>query len=82
MKIINKFNKDNWEVVETGTEVHCIPLNDLFEHSLIINACQCEARIEWDDEDGNPLSIPVVVHNSYDGRELIEEDLDNHIKIK
>lgn len=43
---------------------HVIPVNDIWSH-LESDDCECEPRIE---EDGH-----VIVHNSYDGRELIEE---------
>lgn len=44
-----------------------IPLNDLKEHEES-TTCECNPRIEF-VENGNIL----VFHNSFDGRELIEE---------
>lgn len=51
---------------------HVYPLNDLREHTVDgddghVGKCDCNPRIEW--VNGSRL----VVHNSYDGRELLEE---------
>lgn len=72
IKIIDQKNKESWEVIDTDTEVHCVPINDIYDHSLLINACNCEAKIDWEDEEGNQLIRPVVIHNAYDGRKYLE----------
>ncbi len=48
---------------------HITPINDLKEHS---ESSMCECRPEVNFENGHML----VVHNSYDGRELTEQLLD------
>jgi hypothetical protein len=47
------------------TTVHVLPVNDLREH-VEGTLCWCRPRVE--EEDGGT----VVIHNSMDGRELIE----------
>ncbi len=42
--------------------IHVTPVNDTYSHEQSAD-CACDPSIEED----------VVVHNSYDGRELIEE---------
>jgi len=52
--------------------IHTYPLNDWIEHVTDDNgeACICEPRVEWfDEETGLPLGEPVVIHNAIDGRE-------------
>lgn len=56
--------------------VHVVPVNDLREHTVEDFDCECDPTIEWIDpetelpyEDG-----PLVIHNSWDGRELLEVD--------
>lgn len=46
--------------------VHVVPINDLKPHDDSI-ACACNPRLEF-VEGGST----VVVHNSYDGREIFE----------
>ena len=43
---------------------HVIPVDDFWEHEES-EGCMCKPRIE---ENGK-----LIVHNSYDGREIIEE---------
>ena len=55
--------------------IHILPVNDLKEHEES-STCDCNPRIEILD-DGEIM----VVHNSYDGREYIEElvsDINNN----
>ena len=54
--------------------VHTYPLNDLREHDLETTECSCDPYIEYVDEDiGLPYEDgPLVVHNSWDGREIME----------
>lgn len=44
---------------------HVLPINDLRDH-VEAEDCWCEPRIEEDDGG------TVVIHNSMDGRELVE----------
>ncbi|MEG2273218.1 MAG: hypothetical protein RSC05_13205 [Acinetobacter sp.] len=53
-------NKD-WGVYEYHESAHVVPINDIKEHSLE----DCKCGVKYDDG--------VYVHNSYDGRELLEE---------
>jgi hypothetical protein len=46
--------------------IHVYPLNDLREHDLESTMCECEPRIDWDQSEA------IVIHNSFDGRELEE----------
>lgn len=49
-------------------DIHVMPVRDVQEHDEKRN-CWCEPRVEYP----NPLTRrAVVVHNSADGRELIE----------
>jgi len=50
------------------SEIHVHPLDDLREHVLDGHDCGC---IPF---DGPPTSngYPVIVHNSWDGREILE----------
>ncbi len=48
--------------------IHVIPTNDIYSHTESAD-CDCEPRVEkgdYGDED-------VIIHNSYDRREIIEE---------
>lgn len=45
---------------------HVLPINDLKEHEEL-STCDCQPKVEF--VDGNML----VIHNSYDGREIIEQ---------
>ena len=51
--------------------VHILPINDLKEHEES-TTCECKPKIEI-LEDGEIM----VIHNSYDGREFIEELVSN-----
>lgn len=50
---------------------HILPINDLKEHEES-STCECKPRVEI-LEDGDIL----VIHNSYDKREYIEELVSN-----
>lgn len=52
--------------------VHVYPLNDLGKHDLVGISCRCNPRLD----DG------VVIHNSFDGREFIEKELEKIRKDK
>ena len=48
--------------------IHVYPLNDLEEHDLEGTQCKCEPRII-----AEPNAEMIVVHNSFDGREGVDE---------
>jgi len=48
--------------------IHVLPVNDLKEHTET-DDCACHPRIEYVGGEGGK----VVVHNSYDGREVYEQ---------
>jgi len=50
---------------------HVLPVDDLREHDET-PACWCKPRVLRDDPD-DANEEPVIVHNSLDGRELVEE---------
>ena len=59
---------DGWLVVELNDAVHVVPNNDVRFHMVTQGmGCACEPEL-WRGGDGTP----VVVHNSIDGRELVE----------
>jgi hypothetical protein len=52
--------------------IHVYPLNDTDEHTTDgedghIGKCKCAPRVEWEG------FTRIVVHNSFDGRELLEQ---------
>ncbi len=49
--------------------IHVYPLNDLREHNIDGTACHCRPTHKWDD----PLGEVIIIHNSYDLRELHED---------
>ena len=49
---------------------HITPVNDLEEHEEN-STCKCNPRSEVEPESGDIL----IIHSSYDGRELLEEIL-------
>lgn len=52
---------------------HVFPLNDLKEHDTsggIVRLCHCQPKVEQYGEGF------VVIHNSYDGREITENAVD------
>jgi hypothetical protein len=51
---------------------HIIPVNDLREHEDS-STCRCHPSVEKDEESGDLF----IVHNSYDGREIKEEFIEN-----
>jgi hypothetical protein len=56
-----------WRVRELSDEdIHVLPVNDLRVH-LEIRTCWCKPTF-WEAPDGEL----VIMHNSVDGRELIE----------
>lgn len=52
--------------------VHVYPLNDYIDHQVEQDAgdcdCPCEPEIQWNDDDGELLPEPIVVHKALDGR--------------
>ena len=51
------------------TDIHVLPVNDLREH-FERDDCHCEPRIEYVGEDR------IIVHHSYDHREICEMEND------
>lgn len=52
--------------------IHVIPINDLEEHEENGPRCKCNPKLTEE------VFATVIVHNSFDGRELIEgEDIRN-----
>lgn len=45
---------------------HVLQINDIKEHEEA-STCQCDPKVMHEDGD------MIIVHNSYDGRELFEE---------
>lgn len=50
--------------------IHVYTVNDKREHVTEGTGCWCEPRIDW------TLPEALVVHNSADGREALEQDFD------
>lgn len=48
---------------------HVEPANDLKAHVIKGTNCHCKPRV-----DVQPNGAKIVIHNSYDGRELYETD--------
>lgn len=58
----------NWKVIFVeGDRIVVYPLNDTQEHVLYGHGCFCEPQVEYPDG-----IIPIIVHNSFDGREAVE----------
>jgi len=55
---------DGWEL-----QAHVRPINDLIEHDFDVG-CVCVPTVE-ETNDGEGF---VVIHNSLDGRELLEDE--------
>lgn len=53
--------------MEIWKMIHVHPINDQKEHTLEGTTCHCTPRIDYDGPE------MLIIHNSYDGRELIEE---------
>jgi bisphosphoglycerate-independent phosphoglycerate mutase (AlkP superfamily) len=47
--------------------IHVIPLDDTNCHSMENHLCACDPKIK---DEGGTL---IVIHNSYDGREALEQ---------
>jgi len=53
--------------------VHVIPLNDEKDHEYS-TTCDCSPHVDWNDpETGEAFASPMVIHNAFDCRELIEQ---------
>lgn len=51
--------------------IHILPIDDLREHTDGID-CLCVPEVRYEDGDG-VLPEPICIHNSWDGRELVEQ---------
>lgn len=47
--------------------IHVYPINDLREHILVGFGCHCGPTVIYEN------GVPIVRHNSYDGREIKEK---------
>jgi hypothetical protein len=47
--------------------IHVYPVNDIEEHDLYSTTCHCRPRVSFENGE------MIVFHNSFDGREIIEE---------
>lgn len=54
--------------------LHILPINDLKPHEKS-TTCECEPKVIYEDGE------MIVIHNSYDGRELFEE-INEHLNKK
>lgn len=71
LQFANEFSaQEIWDNT-TGEAVHVYPVDDRGSHTLSGDHCQCNPIIEI--EEGRML----VIHNSFDGRELTENIDDN-----
>lgn len=61
-------NTDGLREMATDSDIHVIPENDLREHE---ESRQCWCRPTLDQLESDPV---VVIHNSADGRELVERN--------
>lgn len=53
--------------------IHVLPINDEREHEET-TMCWCGPHVEWSDhETDEAYSEGLVIHNSADGRELVEQ---------
>lgn len=53
--------------------IHVLPINDLKEHEET-TTCWCNPKVEFaDPETGEQYSEGLVIHNSADGREFVEQ---------
>lgn len=69
MNVVNFPKKERWAVYTRKTGVDIIPIDDLGGHDFEI--CGCKPTL---DETKN--GMPMYVHHSFDGREIIEEVFD------
>jgi len=49
---------------------HVIPIDDLKEHTED-STCECSPKLIFEDGE------MIFIHNSYDGRELLEDDYES-----
>ena len=52
---------------------HILPINDIEEHEEA-TTCKCKPEVKFENEN------MIVIHNSFDGRERIEELKDSAFK--
>jgi len=53
---------------------HILPIDDLKPHEEEGTQCPCSPRVFFNDPDtGEAFAEAIVVHRSFDGRELVEE---------
>lgn len=64
---------DRWQTIHYGNKaVVVIPIDDIAEHRDLDVTCPCLPKFKLFDLDGAPFEIPMITHNSFDGREATE----------
>jgi hypothetical protein len=48
---------------------HVYPIDDIEKHELEGYNCHCNPKVEYNQESNSIM----VIHNSFDGRELVEQ---------
>jgi len=51
--------------------IHILPINDPPGHAESPD-CECKPDVRYEDDIGT-LPEPICIHNSWDGRELVEQ---------
>lgn len=49
--------------------IHVYPVNDIEPHELEGYRCKCEPKVEYQQD----IDSIMVIHNSFDGREVVEQ---------
>lgn len=52
--------------------IHVLPINDLKEHEET-TTCWCNPKVEFSDPETGEAHEGLVIHNSADGREFVEQ---------
>lgn len=65
----------NWQVIQDGENIHVMPMYDLKKHEL---APDCHCKPTLDQETWEIYGLCNWTHNSYDKREMFEEDHSNN----
>lgn len=60
-------NDGRWTVESSGDQIHVVPVED-FEPHFFTDECHCKPKRHPE------TTSRIVVHNSFDGRELTEPD--------
>lgn len=60
-------NNGRWVITDDGNDLHTSPINDLKEHKLTGTDCECNPIVSVEG------ACLVIMHNSFDHREITEE---------